>query len=282
MSGLETFETLENFESFDTFDGSQPNLVSNKLIADIEARLKLNSPSNNNTNKVINGLGTFYNDYILPNLFPIIVITLLVLYLTIKYILKRDREEKAKLAKLNNSHSNNTNAITNTTSNTTSYTTSSSIDAELIETLAKAKQHMLKVNIDSQDDSHIDHQDIQNYINSDKEYNDLKKRHLESSTNKKSVSDMISDDYLLTETETENNIDNNHNLNNLDNQDNQDNLDNPNRIDGMDAINNNDNDYNKDERTRMLDLEDSFRWGIDRGSDKKMDDVARLMFGNQG
>jgi len=76
----------------DTFDGSKPNLISNKTLKDIESNLDI--PGITESNKVINGLGTFYENYILPNMFPLIVIFLLILYLTIKYIIKKDREEK--------------------------------------------------------------------------------------------------------------------------------------------------------------------------------------------
>lgn len=275
MSGLETFETLENFESFETFDGSRPNLVNNKLVADIEARLKLNAPSNNNSNKVINGLGTFYNDYILPNLFPIIVISLLIIYLTIKYILKRDREEKAKQAK--NTHKPDS-KLDNKSDKKNEAEINSELGLELSETLAKAKQHMLKVNLDD----HNNPNDIHDYINDEKEYNDLKNRHLESVTNKKSVSDMISDDYLLTDSEINNdNANNDSDANENGNDDPNINIDNDNDNDGINAINNSNNEYNKNEREKMLELEESFRWGIDRGGDKKMDDVARMIFGNQ-
>lgn len=76
----------------DTFDGSVPNLISKRTLEDIDSYL--NVPHIDPENKVINGLGAFYNNYISPNLFPIIVISLLIIYLTIKYILKKDREEK--------------------------------------------------------------------------------------------------------------------------------------------------------------------------------------------
>src|SRR5277367_3420093 len=76
----------------DTFDGSRPDLISNKTIKDIEA--KLDNSEGEEGNRVINGLGFFYSEYIAPNMFPIIVIFLLILYLTIKYILKKDREER--------------------------------------------------------------------------------------------------------------------------------------------------------------------------------------------
>lgn len=76
----------------DTFDGSKPNLISSKTLKDIEFKLDTQSPDEGN--RVLNGLGSFYENYVSPNMFPIIVIVLLILYLTIKYILKKDREEK--------------------------------------------------------------------------------------------------------------------------------------------------------------------------------------------
>lgn len=76
----------------ETFDGSVPNLISKRTLEDIDSYL--NVPYKDSENKVINGLGAFYNNYISPNLFPIIVISLLVIYLSIKYVLKKDREEK--------------------------------------------------------------------------------------------------------------------------------------------------------------------------------------------
>jgi large-conductance mechanosensitive channel len=80
----------------DTFDGSKPNLISSKVIKDIES--KLDCPTSDDGNKVINGIGYFYHNYISPNMFPIIIISVLILYLTIKYVLKRDREEKEEFS----------------------------------------------------------------------------------------------------------------------------------------------------------------------------------------
>ena len=81
----------------DTFDGSQPVLVSYDTIRDIEDRL--NVPFDGDENRVLDGLGHFYNEYILPNMFPIIVISILFIYLLIKYILKQDREEREEQEK---------------------------------------------------------------------------------------------------------------------------------------------------------------------------------------
>jgi uncharacterized membrane protein len=81
----------------DTFDGSQPILVSYDTIRDIEDRL--NVPFDGDENRVLDGLGHFYNEYVLPNMFPIIVISILFIYLLIKYILKQDREEREEQEK---------------------------------------------------------------------------------------------------------------------------------------------------------------------------------------
>ena len=84
------------YRNYTTYDGSHPNLVSNKLIKEIESKLNI---SKNNDNKIINGVGNFYNEYVVPNMFPIIVLTLLVIYLLVKYVMKRDREEREKMEK---------------------------------------------------------------------------------------------------------------------------------------------------------------------------------------
>lgn len=79
----------------DTFDGSKPNLISSKTLKDIES--KLDTQGIDEGNRVLNGLGSFYENYISPNMFPLIVIMLLALYLTIKYVLKKDREEREEI-----------------------------------------------------------------------------------------------------------------------------------------------------------------------------------------
>lgn len=75
-----------------TFDGSQPILVSYETIKGIEDKLSV--PFENDDNKVLNGIGNFYTEYVQPNMFPIIVVSILCVYLFIKYILKQDRENK--------------------------------------------------------------------------------------------------------------------------------------------------------------------------------------------
>jgi len=142
-----------------TFDGSKPDLVSNKTIKDIEFKLDITS-ADENGNRVLNGIGTFYNDYILPNMFPIIVILLLAIYLTIKYVIKRDREDKEK-----------DQDIEETTNN-------------VISNLKKNLNKNLMVKVDPE-----------KVIN-----NPSVKPNIE-------ISDMISDDYLLSDTDLSNNTD---------------------------------------------------------------------------
>ena len=75
----------------DTFDGSKPNLINGDVIRKLES--ELNIDMHDEGNKVLNGIGNFYTTYILPNMFPIIVICLLIIYLFIKYVIKKDRDE---------------------------------------------------------------------------------------------------------------------------------------------------------------------------------------------
>ncbi len=74
----------------DTFNGSKPSLVNHSIIKDLE--LKANIPFNNET--AVIGLSGFYDKYIGPNLLAIIVVVLFILYLTIKYIIKKDKDEQ--------------------------------------------------------------------------------------------------------------------------------------------------------------------------------------------
>lgn len=136
-------------DTLDTFDGSKPNLINSKTIKDIET--KLNTTNNNNGgNKMINGIGVFYNEYIAPNLFPLIVISLLIIYLTIKYVLKRDREEREEIEETEDEQNNKRERI---------------------------KKHMVKIDPDE-------------IINKPDEM-------------PANISDMISDEYLLTDEDIE-------------------------------------------------------------------------------
>lgn len=74
------------------FIGSEPDLINGVIIKEIED--KLNTKYFHDNQNIFNGLGFFYRNYIQPNMFPIIVISFLILYLTIKYIIKRDNDEK--------------------------------------------------------------------------------------------------------------------------------------------------------------------------------------------
>lgn len=134
------------------FNGNTPNLINNKILKDIE--LDLDVPFEEKSNNMINGIGSFYSNYIEPNLFPLIVISLLALYLTIKYIIKRDREENEVL------------------------NTDDSEIEDIKPVIRKTKPIIVK-------------SDIQPGNNIADESN---------------ISDMISDDYLLTDETTTNNI----------------------------------------------------------------------------
>lgn len=134
------------------FNGNTPNLINNKILKDIE--LDLDVPFEEKSNNMINGIGSFYSNYVEPNLFPLIVISLLALYLTIKYIIKRDREENEVL------------------------NTEDSEIEDIKPVIRKTKPIIVKPDI--QPGNNI--------------------------ADKSNISDMISDDYLLTDDTTTNNI----------------------------------------------------------------------------
>jgi len=142
-------------EMLGTFDGSTPNLISSRTLKDIET--KLNVPDTvDNGNRVFNGIGHFYNEYILPNLFALIVVSLLIIYLAIRYILKRDREEKGE--EKNEEKDEEDEDI-----------------SEKEERQHRTKKHMVKIDPDTINDKEV----------------------------QPDISDIISDDYLLTDDDEE-------------------------------------------------------------------------------
>jgi len=76
----------------DPFIGSEPDLINNRIMKELENQL--NIPHTSLNSNIFKGVGSFYNNLIEPNMFPIIIITLLFIYLTIKYVIKRDNDEK--------------------------------------------------------------------------------------------------------------------------------------------------------------------------------------------
>lgn len=78
-----------------TFMGSNPDLIHPRVIAELERELDV--PTIDNRSSVGNTLYWFYDDIILPNMFPIIVILALIIYLVIRYIIKQDKDEKLLL-----------------------------------------------------------------------------------------------------------------------------------------------------------------------------------------
>ena len=82
----------------DPFIGIKPDLVNQKLLKDIEMKLNVDNDYvfSENPDNLVTVVGGFYTNFVEPNLFPIIVISLLLIYLTIKYIIKVDKEEKNK------------------------------------------------------------------------------------------------------------------------------------------------------------------------------------------
>lgn len=92
------------------YSNSKPQLVSNKILKQLGKTFKV---TNVEQTQWSNSMGNFYEDYVQPNLFAIIVFVLLTLFLTIRYALKIDEnKKKAKIRKLSKkihykSHRNN-------------------------------------------------------------------------------------------------------------------------------------------------------------------------------
>ena len=148
-----------------TFDDSKPDLISGKTLKDIETQLDTKGPDEGN--RVLIGIGSLYENYILPNLFSLLVIILLAVYLTIKYILKKDREERELRENAE----------------------------EAILKRIKNKNHMLN----------IDHNNKNTIVDITND-NTIPKHNISTSGDKPvsndnvlTIGDMISDDYLLTD-----------------------------------------------------------------------------------
>jgi uncharacterized membrane protein len=76
--------------SIDTFSGTKPNLINHSIIKELESKINVEF----NDNNIVEGWKGFYENYIQPNLLAIIVISLFILYLIIKYVIKKDEDEK--------------------------------------------------------------------------------------------------------------------------------------------------------------------------------------------
>ena len=164
-----------------TFDGSLPVLVSYDTIRDIEDRL--NIPFDTDENNVLNGLTNFYSDYVQPNMFPIIVISILCIFCIIRYVLKQDRENREEQLKLNASKSKS-----NSNHNNHNLNISNEID-----------------NINNKSNKSNKSNKFNDHSKKIKKKKKKKKKEKETETDEmEDIAEMISDEYLLTDTDQEN------------------------------------------------------------------------------
>jgi hypothetical protein len=77
----------------DIFSKSKPDLINHKTIRQIS---KIFQTTGKQEPSWKDNMGHFYIDYIRPNLFPLVVIFLVFIFLSIRYFLKRDRETTYK------------------------------------------------------------------------------------------------------------------------------------------------------------------------------------------
>ena len=74
----------------------KPNLVSDKTIRRLDKIFNKISPI---TTPWPATIGSFYEDYISPNLFGLIAIIIVILYLSMRYLIKQSNIEKNKKSK---------------------------------------------------------------------------------------------------------------------------------------------------------------------------------------
>ena len=79
-----------------SYSNTKPQLVSSKILKQLGKTFKV--PKIEQT-KWTDSMSNFYEEYIRPNLFALIVFALLTIFLTIKYIIKNDRHKKKAIIK---------------------------------------------------------------------------------------------------------------------------------------------------------------------------------------
>lgn len=80
------------------YSNTKPQLVSNKILKQLGKTFKV---TNVEQTQWTDSVGNFYEDYVRPNLFALIVFVLLALFLTMRYVLKADEtKKKATIRKL--------------------------------------------------------------------------------------------------------------------------------------------------------------------------------------
>lgn len=80
------------------YSNTKPQLVSNKILKQLGKTFKV---TNVEQTQWTDSVGNFYEDYVQPNLFALIVFVLLALFLTMRYVLKADEtKKKATIRKL--------------------------------------------------------------------------------------------------------------------------------------------------------------------------------------
>lgn len=75
----------------DFFSGSNPNLISNKSLKNMEKLIKVNNPVQEIS--ITDTFGSFYGNFIEPNLFIIGIIVILILFLLYKYYTKEEQND---------------------------------------------------------------------------------------------------------------------------------------------------------------------------------------------
>jgi hypothetical protein len=182
------FKNYIDIMSDNTFDKSHPALVDSQTIQDIEN--KLNVPfDQNDGNRVLHGLGNFYTEYVQPNMFPIIVILIMCLYLFIKYVLKQDREEKEHKKRKHSDQSEDS-------------------DSESSDKSDKSNKSNKSNQSNGSNGSNGSNQSNQSSESNNAQLPEPEPKPDKQEKEKEDIADLISDDYLLTDTEEDKNKDN--------------------------------------------------------------------------
>jgi hypothetical protein len=74
-----------------------PILISHKTFKNIDKAFKQSGGTQFAHHNWKNNVGSFYTDYIKPNQFPLLVMIILVVYLTIRYFIKQNKKKSNRL-----------------------------------------------------------------------------------------------------------------------------------------------------------------------------------------
>jgi len=89
----------------DFFSGAKPSLISSKMLKDINKHLEFSASDGPTWGQSVGG---FYENYIKPNIFPIVIFAVFAIFLLIRYLIKKDKDKDKNKYKKNKKNKHRT------------------------------------------------------------------------------------------------------------------------------------------------------------------------------